>query len=250
MKYLSLYLSGFLCLLIIFLGTSCNNESANAVASGQNSATGKGGSMARFTIVNSTLYVVDQSALNVFSLNTPNRPEYLKQINLGFGVETIYPYQNNLFIGTQTGMYILDNQDVENPKVLSTYQHIRSCDPVVVQGKYAYVTMRAGTNCNRGLRQLDVVDISDLRSPKLVKSYPMTNPYGLGIDGNSLFVCDNGLKFFDVTNPTILQLTNHISEINGYDVIPNQGTLLVTGSDGLFQYDYKGNLVSKIPITK
>lgn len=246
MKLLSL----FLCLFIIIISTSCNNGAADAASPNQNSATGKGGSLARFTIVNDNLYVVDQSALNIFSLKDPKRPDYIKQVNLGFGVETIYPYQNNLFIGTQTGMYIIDNQDAENPKVLSSYQHIRSCDPVVVQGRYAYVTMRAENSCNRGLRQLNVVDIADLRNPKLVQSYPMTNPYGLGIDGNSLFVCDNGLKFFDITLPAVLKQTQHISSINGYDVIPNRGNLLLTGSDGLFQYDYQGNLISKTLVTK
>jgi hypothetical protein len=194
--------------------------------------------------------VVDDNNLNVFSLENPSQPAYIKQIPVGFGIETIYPYQNYLFLGTQTGMYIMDNQEPSNPKVLSVYSHIRSCDPVVVQGNYAYVTMRRESFCARGLQQLDVVSIADLKKPTLVRSYDMANPYGLGVDGNKLFVCDNGLKFFDATNPASLLMNNHISSINGFDVIPNKGFLLLTGSTGFFQYDYQGNLISSIPVEK
>ena len=54
--------------------------------------------------------------------------------------------------------------------------------------------------------QLDVVDLSDLSAPTLVKSYGMDNPYGLGLDDDLLFVCDgtSGLKIYDASNPMIL----------------------------------------------
>ena len=84
----------------------------------------------------------------------------------------------------------------------------------------------------------------------------MQEPYGLGIDGNKLFVCDNGLKVFDATDP--LQVGNKrlftTTEFIGYDLIPYNNLLLVIGSDGLYQYSYSSDnqlkRLSVIPVSK
>ena len=60
-------------------------------------------------------------------------------------------------------MYIFNVASPENPQFVSVYSHVVSCDPVVAEGNYAYVTLRSGTNCNRGLNVLDVVDIKDFK---------------------------------------------------------------------------------------
>ena len=140
-------------------------------------------------------------------------------------------------------MYIYDVSDANNPQLLSNYEHIRSCDPVVVEGNYAYVTLRAGTACwNAATNQLDVVDISDLQQPKLVKSFAMSHPYGLGIDQGTLFVCegDEGLKVFNAQDVQKIDqnLIAHLTGFDAYDVIPNGQTLLMIGQDGLYQFDY------------
>lgn len=164
------------------------------------------------------------------------------KLTLGFGIETIFPYQQNLFIGSQTGMYIYDISQPDAPKQLSIYQHIVSCDPVVAQGNTAYVTLRSGTTCrgNTSFNSLDVIDVSNLRAPKVLRSYPMKNPFGLGIDGNLLFVCegDFGLKVLDVTDPLNIKQLQFIENVRTYDVIPNRKVLIVTGKDGIYQYSY------------
>ena len=38
---------------------------------------------------------------------------------------------------------------------------------------------------------LHVVDISDLSNPSLIKSYEFEHPLGLGVDENTLFLCDD-----------------------------------------------------------
>lgn len=212
--------------------------------------TGKGGSMARFAIKGDYLYTVDYSKLNVFDISQANNPQYKNQVYLGNDIETIFPYQNSIFIGTQTGMQILDNSNPEQPYFLSAFAHVRSCDPVVVQGNYAYVTLRGGNRCGGASNQLDVLDISNLQNPILLKSYPMSSPYGLGIDGNSLFICDGdaGLRILNAQNPLNLVQTNHLTAINAFDVIPVNGLLLLIGKDGLYQYDYQGVLKSKIEV--
>ena len=216
---------------------------------------GQGGSMARFAIQGDYLYTLNTRSLQVYDLKNNNTPTFKKAINLGTGIETIFPYQNMLFIGSETGMLILDNANPYSPKLISTYSHIQSCDPVVVQGNYAYVTLRRGTTCRQGLSELDIVDISDLKKPTLVSTYPMFNPMGLGIDGENLFICDGaaGLKGFKLENPIAPTLNFVHSNIQAYDVIPRNGLLLMIGENGLYQYSYKGEnmeLLSTIPVNQ
>ena len=86
-------------------------------------------------------------------------------------------------------MHIYDVSNPASPQKLSVYQHVYSCDPVVVEGDFAYVTLNSlNTWCGRFSNQLDIIDISDLSDPKLIKQYAMESPLGLGIYGNLLFV--------------------------------------------------------------
>ncbi|PJF33372.1 MAG: hypothetical protein CUN57_02355, partial [Phototrophicales bacterium] len=129
------------------------------------------------------------------------------------------------------------------PEREGVYRHTRSCDPVVVEGNYAYVTLRDGTDCRGGVNQLDVVDVSDPSRPRKVKTYPMTNPHGLGIDEGTLFICDgrDGLKVFDANDPMRIEQTGRFRNIQAYDVIPIKARkhLVMVGSNKIFQYDYK-----------
>jgi hypothetical protein len=218
------------------------NGAVQSGASGVNGAaagTGTGGSMARFTIYDNYLYTVSQSDLLLFNIKTLNKPTQLSKINLGWGIETIFPYKDKLFIGSNTGMYIFDNKNPEKPERLSIFQHARACDPVIVHNDIAYVTLRTGW-CGTSPNQLDVVNVSNLTSPSLIKSYQMQQPAGLGIDFPNLFICESqyGLKSFDATSATNITLQQHIEKIDAYDVIPLEGKhLLMVGKDGLYQYD-------------
>lgn len=218
------------------------------------SAPGIGGSLARFTIANNTLYVVDQSSLRMFSL-TADLPS-LGTTYIGRNIETIFPYNNHLFIGSTNGMFIYNISNPVSPAYVSTYIHGTACDPVVVDDHYAYITLRSGTPCNTTFNQLEVVDIQNMTNPVLSHTVQMTNPHGLGKDGNTLFICDgtDGLKVFDVTNPTTISTTPvvHVQGIQATDVIPYNNILLMIGDDGLYQYDYTNvqniSLLSRIAV--
>lgn len=231
--------------------------SADVSLIGGSQNSGVGGSMARFTIIGQYLYAVHSNALKVFNINQVPGIAVGSNIQLTRNVETIYPFEGRLFLGTTTGMeiYNLDNPAV--PAFISVFEHITACDPVVVSGQYAYVTLRSGNNCNNMTNQLDVVDISSIEYPFLVKSYPFYNPHGLGVDGNTLFICDGdaGLKIYDKSDPMeILQhQLGHFEGIHAFDVIPWNGVLMMIGADGLYQYDYADltnlRLLSKIDVT-
>ena len=203
-------------------------------------ATGTGGSMARFTIIDPYLYALHESYIQLVRIDDPVNPSLWSTVDVGWGIETIFPYGNYLFIGSTTGMFIYDNTNPENPTQLSAFAHVTSCDPVVAQGDYAYVTLRAGSFCGGGVNRLDILDIADLTNPQLVESYAMQGPFGLGIDGATLFVCDGvaGLKVYDATDPMNIDLIAFETNNETYDVILIPPLAIVVGPDGLDQYDY------------
>jgi hypothetical protein len=224
-------------------GTQFQAVSSGTPTSGGNPV-GVGGSMARFTIVGNTLYVLDGNNMIVYDITDGSTPKEIKEIPLDFTVETIFPHEDQLFIGGTEGMYIYDNADPQNPQFLSKFEHAVACDPVVVEGDFAYVTLRSGGPCDRAINQLDIVNISDLNKPQLVKNVQMHNPHGLSVKNNILYLCDGnqGLKVFDITNKNAV-LDNIIFKDRNirkaYDVIPNDenGTLIVVGIEGIYQYD-------------
>lgn len=203
---------------------------------------GQGGSMARFTLANEHLYAVDHSSLNLFDVSDKTKPAFSKNIKLGWGIETIFPYKNNLFIGTNSGMYIYNIDDAAQPKELSRYEHARACDPVVVNDDYAFVTLRTGAFCAGIVNVLEVVDIKDLTKPKLLKTFQMQNPHGLGLASDVLYICEGkfGFKSFDVKDVTKVgdKQLEHLTQLNSTDVIPGPKSLIVIGEDGVCQYDY------------
>ncbi|MEZ4904895.1 MAG: hypothetical protein R2822_25665 [Spirosomataceae bacterium] len=232
-------------------------QSSAAPSTGSSPSQGQAGSMARFALYDNFLYTVGQNNLQLFDIRTPQKPRRTSTLNFGWGIETIFPYRDKLFIGSTTGMFIFDNKNPEKPEQLSVFQHAMSCDPVVVTDTRAYVTLRSGTTCNRGLNQLDVVDITDLRSPRLLKSYPMQNPHGLGVNFPNLYLCEGtyGLKSLDVASDFDVKQLQHLTGIDAYDVIPlSNNLLLMIGKDGLYQFDIsnpsKLRQVSKIPVNQ
>jgi hypothetical protein len=240
-----------------FLAFRTDVSSAMNVSPGP--AIGTGGSMARFAIVEDYLYAVDDYDLNVFGLNQPDKPDIKASQNIGWGIETIFPYKGNLFIGSRNGMFIYDLLNPELPEFQSAVSHINTCDPVVVNDDYAFVTLRSENNndwCGTAFtNQLDVIDITDIANAQLLTTYGMTNPYGLGLDGNTLFITEGefGLKVFDISDVYDIDnnLLDEIKDYHGYDVIPFNDVLLMIGEDGLYQFDYSDPanlyLLSAIP---
>ncbi|HEU5147059.1 MAG TPA: hypothetical protein VFT90_10100 [Chryseosolibacter sp.] len=243
--------------IVVRADMAANFSTMAAIAPGSGSGSGVGGSLARFTISGNHLYLLDGADLHAVNIANETNPVPGSRTQLGWDIETIFPYEQNLFVGSMTGMHILDISSPESPVTLSTFQHVTSCDPVVVEGDYAYVTLRTGNFCAGNVNQLDVVDISDLRNPQLVKTYPMTNPHGLGIDDHTLFVCDGaaGLKAYDATDVNAIDrnLIAHHQGINAVDVIPFNNVLMMIGEDGIFQYDYSNpkelKILSKISVS-
>ena len=224
---------------VLFMTADASSASKSSYTS---PTVGIAGSMARFAITGENLYAVDNSSLRVFDITTQTDPVQGNVVDIGWGIETIFPYKDNLFIGSNTGMYIYDNSNPSLPTLRSQFNHVRTCDPVVVDDKYAYVTLRSGNECDGFTNQLDVLDITNLNAPFLVKSYPMQNPHGLSIDGDLLFITegDFGMKVFDATNRDEIgsHLLDNVTNIHGFDVIAFNEQAILIGEDGLYLYNY------------
>jgi len=223
------------------------------------SGAGVGGSMARFTIMGNYLYAIDNWTMDLFDLGQPDQPSLAGTVDIGWGIETIFPYEDKLFIGSNSGMFIYDNSNPTNPVQLAVFAHVNACDPVFVKDNYAYVTLRSGNACQGFNNQLDLIDITEITNPVLVKSFPMDNPHGLTIKDNDLILCegDFGIKSFDITDPETLNehLLDQVEGILAFDAISvpgNKDIVLVIGGDGFYQYDFSdpSNLVllSKISV--
>nr|WP_321406882.1 hypothetical protein [uncultured Carboxylicivirga sp.] len=220
-------------------------NSTGAEASGQSSDTqGTTGSLARFMLYQNYLYVIQQGwYVDVFDITSLDTPISKNGFYTNNNAETLFIKNDKLFIGGQSGMQIFSLSNPEVPEYISGYSHITACDPVVVNDEYAFVTLRANNFCGGNTNQLDVIDIRNIETPLLKNSVVLTNPHGLGIDGDYLFVCDgeDGLRVFNASQPEQMDISNQLKQfddIHAFDVIPLGDILLTIGEDGFYQYDY------------
>lgn len=217
-------------------------SSGTSMASGQNSV---GGSMACLTIIGNNLYAINGAEIHSFDVSNPKKTEQHKDVVQikGDNIETIFGTDDKIFIGAQKGLYIYGLENPKKPELIGMYKHTESCDPVVVEGNRAYITLRGGTECNHQVNCLEIVDISNPRNPKKISTTRMTNPHGLAVDCGYVYLCDGdaGFKVVDATNPQNPRLKQEFKEIqNTYDVIALQREklLIMVGNGQLIQYDY------------
>ena len=234
-------------LLLLIQGCGSSNSSSSDTAS---PTTGKAGSLAKYAVVGNYLYTVNSGVMNILDISDASKPKKVSKIHLPWDVETLFSYKNYLYIGAETGVYIYDNSNPLFPNSIAKFSHVQSCDPVVVSDDIAYVTLNTSSTCwnnRRDTNRLEILDVQNPKSPILIKSLEMWAPTGLGVDGNKLFICDgdSGLKLFDINktrnnqNAEVnLELKSSNAEIDCYDVIVHNNTLIVSNRDDIRQFDY------------
>ncbi len=231
-------------------------DSSPGVNSSGGASNGVNGSMSRFSMYKGYLYSVMNNMMTIIDLSAAEPVKAVDDMPVDWNVETIFYYNEHMFLGTPTGMSIYSVEKPTEPKRMSTVWHLTGCDPVVVEDDIAYVTIHAGNFCGANNNQLIIYDVSDVTSPRHLVSYAMTKPKGLGIDNSTLFICDDGLKVFNAKEPQTLMANQlaHYSGMEGYDLIPYKNVLMMIADDGLYQYDYsdvnKISQLSKITIRK
>lgn len=226
----------FIFLIVCF--TCCTKEGGNA-NNNSSSSSGTGGSLARFTIVNNYLYIADEASIEVFDISQANTPTQVNNIYVNWNIETIFPYDNNLFIGSSTGMYIYSLENAANPVLLGQVQHLRSCDPVVANDSFAYVTLRGGTRCGPAAEGLYIYTLKDILNPSLIQILEMPTPSGLALNGNILYVCQQsqGLSVVDASNSSKAVIKKTIKDDYFEDAIVYGNLLICYVKTGLRLYD-------------
>lgn len=225
----------FLLACLIVLSCSKDGATNSALAS----STGVGGSLSKFTIVGNFLYAVDNHFLYTYNISNAANPVKTNSSELNFDVETIYPFNNRLFIGTRTGLYIYSIDTPSVPSKIAEARHARSCDPVVANDSIAFVTLKGNSNCGPAESGLYVHDIKNIFQPVLIKTFSLSNPEGLGLKGSTLYICCNndGLKVLNVTQPANPVVIRTLTGAYFIDVIPYGNLLICYVSTGIMLYD-------------
>jgi len=224
-------------------------ESGGDFASSNESNSGQSGSITRFAVHNDYMYALNSNEIMTYSLANPSKPVLVNSITTDYGLETIIIYDNVIYLGSRTALYILGIDNPAAPTIISESRRadefFNGCDPVVVKGNYAYSTIKIIQNiCGQFGSQsaLLVYDVSDLSSPNVVGTYPLDRPNGLGIKGDNLFICDEGsneVVVFDITDPTnVTPLSPFNIDINDpFDIIVDGCKMLVSTQSDFRIYD-------------
>jgi hypothetical protein len=217
----------------------------------------KNGSYTKMLIVKNRLYGVSLSDISTLDISDKKNPKLLDKKRLGFGVESIFHYQGLLLIGSNQQMYIMkmDANGVPNLESQARYFDVEvgSCDPIVAHSTNAYVTLSPNTitgfgNCGIQrntaqpllIGQLRSYDITDIKNPILKSTIDVSNPKGLAIDGEYLYVCnsDKGVNIYNIgKNKFVPELLYTSDPFEAYDVIVNNGIITVVGGKNLHQYN-------------
>lgn len=236
----------FYLFLVVLTIVSCDeNDASSPEASLGGTATN--GSLTRFLIANDQLLVVGDRIIKQYAIDANGSFSLFNELGVGFSLETVFYNGEYVFIGSSSGVYFLEFNPQGNLVLLSTYEHLTACDPVVAMNGLAYSTLR-GTGCrfNNG-DFLDVIDYSDINNPQVLNSFFTYEPYGLALNEAYLFVCEKGgVSMYersqngDLTEIGFLDFQNDTPK----DIILRSNHLLVRGDQGIYNmlYDGEGNL--------
>jgi hypothetical protein len=194
------------------------------------------------------MYLLNNNEVQTYDVSDKAHPSLVHKLTLDYGLETIVLYDNSLFIGSTTALYILNLSNPAAPTLQAKTERIEisesSCDPVVVKGNYAYSTIKiieniCGTISDRSA--LLVYDVSDKSNPELLSIKSLNIPNGLGYKDNYLFVCDEGfdqLLVFDISNPAMAIETNlSIPLSDPVDIIVDGDRMIVSTKTDFQVYD-------------
>jgi hypothetical protein len=208
------------------------------------------GTLNKIAVHQNHVYVIGHDRIFTFQ-DSPTSMNAIGEVMVGRDLETIYPQNNNLFIGTRFSMIVMSISNPTMPAYISEYQHPTSCDPVYPNGNVAYLTLRTGdfSGCSGDENTLTVLDISTVSNPVEIDQITMQSPYGMTLIDNKLFVGEgeNGLVIFDATNPSALVQLSSNPSIKAYDIIKHPtltDVVLTTGNNGLEQYKVDYNTMS------
>lgn len=223
---------------------ACDSESA--LGGSVESQNGISGSITRFATLGDYMYTLNPNQLQTFDITDPSKPTLLSELETDYGLETIFIYEDRIYLGSRTGLFILGLDNPAEPNLLSQTaredEFFGACDPVVVRDNYAYSTIKTIVNVcgNVNTRSaLLIYEVSDPSNPVLTQSFDLFIPNGLGYTDQFLYVCSTGaetLRVFDISNPANVverpDLDYPIEE--PFDIIVDNDRMIVSSTDKFF----------------
>lgn len=100
-------------------------------------------------------------------------------------------------------MSINDCSNPESPKQPGNFEHVQSNDPTVAEGTNAFVTTRRANGS--GFSELNVVDITNIYTPRPLGRQTPTSSYGLAANSVSIYL---RLQCW----PSFIQIPKHIAK--------------------------------------
>ncbi len=231
---------------LIFLGCGEGETSSSSSLSDSASISG---SKSKFRMSGDYIYTANGNTISILDIADASNPIPITRNTIPYNIDTIAAYENYLYIGSSNKIYIYDKTNPTNLENPTVFTNAQSCNPIAISNNVAYVLFNVDSTCGFSDRsKLEVIDISDIESPKLIMTEPMWSPSAIAIDNNKLFVCEGkqGIKVFDINqtddNGTIEIQLNRIDakgeEINCYDLIAHQNNLIISDDTNILQFDY------------
>lgn len=205
------------------------------------------GAVNRIAWMNGHVYTIGLNKMTVFE-DLPSGINYIKDFSAGSQMETIFPLEDYLYVGTRNSMTVFDASSPSNPQYASDFWHATSCDPVYPCGDVAYVTLRTGdvAMCPGDVNSLIVLDIGDPTAPIQIDEIEMISPFGLTLHEDLLYVAEgeSGMKIFDASDKLNISLIHFDESLAVYDIMPHpvyDDFILTTGPNGINQYQTSSN---------
>lgn len=210
------------------------------------------GTVNRITAYKDHVYIVGRFDMHV--LSNYNQIELVNTVSgIGNEMETIFPLNDKLFIGSRASMEIYDISDPATPVHDYFFAHATSCDPVLATDEAAYISLRTAefSPCPGNTNAVVVLNIANLENPQQVGEIEMRSPYGMALIGDKLYVGEGeqGLSIFDASDRHNIILEKYVSDIQAFDVIEHptrQDVVLIAGPNGLDQYSKDNSLSFQI----
>ena len=196
-------------------------------------------SYATFAVIDDYLYRVDRSRLITYDISEPAKPKEAGRMSFGWTIETLHPTPDYLFIGGTRGMYVCNRSNPAKPALIGEVQHFRACDPVVVSGNTAFVTLRGGNGCGDSRDALLAVDITDPSRPSIMGETNLSTPFGLAVSEPYLYVSTgaSGYTLFKVSDPKAPAAVQSWSDWPTRDFLWTANVLYVLGEDDVRIFD-------------
>ncbi len=226
--------------LFVLALSACSLKESDSYYDNGSSGNSKSGSTATILTYGDYMYALDNNKLRAFDLVDPAHPKQTSQQTISATAETLFAYENFLYIGTTTGVLMYSLADKSTPTFINTVFHWPAKDPVVADGNYAYSTTRRGEEFQNPSGTLSVLDIRDKKNAVTVNTYSQQYPFGLGLSDKYLFVCNGhfGMNIYRISGGgQDLIYVRNIPTDDIYDCIPSEELLVCQTKTGLWIFN-------------